>query len=167
MSCEKNATGLIAYLDGRAGAAERREVESHLATCAACRARAEEFRGVWKALEEIPVVEPSLGFDARIRQRIAAEPRPRPWFWLIPSPRLAFSLSLLVALSAYISSRPPAIQESAPPTEEGFKMINDLPVLEDYDVLSNFEALSELPQVPAQAPETQDPAQPDEEPVTN
>jgi len=167
MNCERISTELIAYLDGRAGAAERREMESHLAACAACRARAEGFRGVWKALEEIPVVEPSLGFDARIRQRIAAEPRPRPWSWLMPSPRLAFSLCLLVALSAYISSRPPAMTESAPPTEEGFKMIKDLPVLEDYDVLSNFEALSELPQAQPQDPAAQDPSQSDEEPITN
>jgi anti-sigma factor RsiW len=167
MNCERISTELIAYLDGRAGAAERREVESHLAACAACRVRAEGFRGVWKALEEIPVVEPSLGFDARIRQRIAAEPRPRPWSWLMPSPRLAFSLCLLVALSTYISSRPPAMTESAPPTEEGFKMIKDLPVLEDYDVLSNFEALSELPQAPAQDPAAQDPSQSDQELITN
>jgi anti-sigma factor RsiW len=162
MNCERISTELIAYLDGRAGAAERHEVETHLAVCAACRARAEEFRGVWKALEEIPVVEPSLGFNAQMRQRIAMEPRPQRWTWLIPSPRLAFSLSLLVALSVYISSRPPAMTESAPPTEEGFKMIKDLPVLEDYDVLSNFEALSELPQAPAQAPATQEPSQSEE-----
>jgi hypothetical protein len=29
--------------------------------------------------------------------------------------------------------------------ENQFQMINNLPVLEDYDVVSNFDALSELP----------------------
>jgi len=31
-------------------------------------------------------------------------------------------------------------------------MIADLPVLEDYDVLANFEVLSELPAQPAATP---------------
>jgi anti-sigma factor RsiW len=94
MKCEDVSKELIAYLDRRANSAERMEVEDHLASCAACRVRAEEFRKVWNVLDEMPIEEPSLGFDARIRQRIADEPRPG-WFrWLVPQPRLALSMAL-------------------------------------------------------------------------
>ena len=99
MKCEEVEKGIIAYLDRRASSAERRDVEEHFASCAACRMRAEEFRKVWSVLEEMPTVEPSFGFDARVRQRVAAEPQ-RGWFdWFVPQARLAFSAALLVALT--------------------------------------------------------------------
>ncbi len=148
MKCEKMETRMIGYLDGRASEAERRAVEAHLAACSACAGRASEFRDVWGALDEVPTREPSPAFDARLRARIAAEPRQGWWAWLVPSPRLAFAVTLLLIMSAYISSRPPAAphehQQPANPEAE-FRMIKDLPVLENYDVLANFEALSELP----------------------
>ena len=148
MNCERMEGRLIAYLDGRASRTERREVEAHLAACVACRTRAEEFRRLWDVLDEVPVEQPSPAFDARLRARVAAEPaRASVWSWLRPSPRLAFAVSLLLILSVWISSLPPATSP-APPTlnsEAEFRMIKDLPVLEDYDVLANFEALTELP----------------------
>ncbi len=155
MNCERMENRLIAYLDGRASQAERREVEDHLAACTACRTRAEEFRRLWNVLDEVPMEEPLPTFDARVRARIAAEPaRPSVWSWLVPSPRLAFAVSLLLILSVWISSLPPANPPAASTpvnSEAEFKMIKDLPVLEDYDVLANFEALSELPPKPATA----------------
>jgi anti-sigma factor RsiW len=168
MNCEQISNQLIAYLDGRANAAERRNVEAHLAGCAACRLRAEEFRRLWDVLDETPALEPSLGFDARLRQRIAAEPRPRLWGspakagwpaladWLMPSPRLVFAVTLLALMSVWVSSRPPAKSDQlavAPQSEQEFQMIKDLRVLEDLDVVSSLDALSELPpSPPAQAP---------------
>jgi anti-sigma factor RsiW len=152
MNCEQMETRLIAYLDGRGSDADRREVESHLAECGACRTRAEEFHLLWGVLEEVPVQEPSPAFDARLRARIAEEPtRPSVWAWLAPSPRLAFAVSLLLLLSVYVSSLPPAPVQDHPAaaTEAEFRMIRDLPVLENYDVLANFEALSELRAQPA------------------
>jgi anti-sigma factor RsiW len=156
MNCERMETRLLAYMDGRATDAERREVDLHLIACADCRARVEEFRRLWAVLDEAPMTQPSASFDAALRQRIAAVPA-RPgwaslWSW-IPAPRLAFAVSLLLVLSVWISSMPTGPVRN--PTElaqheEEFKMINDLPVLEDYDVLANFEALSELPPKPDQ-----------------
>ena len=155
MNCEKMGIHLITYLDGNATAGERREVEAHLAECAACRTRADEYRRLWTVLEQVPDVEPSTTFDARVRQRIAAEPKPKFWRWFVPSPRLAVSLALLVALSCWLTVIPtdqgpgmPAAQ-----SDQDFKMIKDLRVLEDYDVLTKFDALSELPSAqPATAP---------------
>jgi hypothetical protein len=108
-------------------------------------------------LEEMPISEPSLGFDARLRQRIAAEPRHHFWEGWLPAPRLAFAMSMLLVMSAWIA-RLPLDVPTASKTEEDYHMIKDLRVLEDYDVLSNFEALSELP--PSAAPQLPAPTQP-------
>ena len=106
----KRCTGmenkLVEYLDGRAKPAERHAVEEHLAGCAECRVRAEEFRMLWNALDDLPALSPSPAFDASLRARIAAEPAPRRfWDWL-PSPRLAFATTALIALSVWMVSMP-------------------------------------------------------------
>lgn len=150
MNCSTVEKNSIAYLDGRLDARHRREVEEHLAGCDACRARARELREMWGILDEAPALRPSPGFDAAVRMRIAQEPnRSGLWSWLaMPSPRLAIGVTAVLAFSIWLSSLRPAAQ--APPpivttSDAEFRMIADLPVLEDYDVLTNFEALSELP----------------------
>jgi anti-sigma factor RsiW len=155
--CTKIENKLMEYLDGRAKPVERRAVENHLSVCAECRTRAEEFRMISEVLDELPVFSPSPAFDASLRSRIAAEPARRgfwSWTWL-PSPRLAFAVTALVCMSVWLSSmprvaptQPPATQTSA---DADFGMIRDLPVLENYDLLSKFDALSELPVPPAAA----------------
>lgn len=163
-ACAALENDLMDYLDGRAKPAVRHAVEEHLAACAACRTRIDDFRLVWGALDELSEISPSPSFDASLRSRIAAEPARRSfWNWL-PSPRLAFAVTALVVMGVWLSSmprtvtktstisefhisqpQPPAVQAVA---DSEFGMIRDLPVLENYDVLSKFDALSELP-VPA------------------
>jgi anti-sigma factor RsiW len=147
MKCENVANELILYLDNRSKLADRQEIEQHLAECAACRARAEEFRKVWMTLDDLPAVEPSFGFDARVRQRIAAEPQ-RKWFgWFVPQPRLAFSAALLIALCVWLAKMPANhIGTSVSPTlqQEDFSAIQNLGVLENYDVVTKMDALSQL-----------------------
>lgn len=157
MNCEKVSKELIAYLDHRANSAERQSVEAHLAGCAACRKRAEEFRKLWSVLDEAPAIEPSFGFDGRVRQRIAAEPRPQ-WFeWFVPQPRLALSAALLIALAVWVaklpSSRSGAAGTAASTQQEDFNAIKDLGVLENYDVVTKLDVLSELPPIAAPQPE--------------
>jgi len=164
MKCEDIEKGLIAHIHARATAGERRDVEAHLASCAACRARAEEFRSVAALLGEVPAVEPSFGFDARMRQRIAAEPQ-RGWFeWFAPQARLAVSAAMLVALTVWMvrpgkapggSAPTPATTAAAAASDQDFDAVRDLGVLENYDVVTNMDALSQL--VPAKTPETQKP----------
>ena len=159
MRCASMQEKLIEYLDGRAKPAERRVVEEHLATCASCRTRADEFRMVWDTLDDLPDLSPSPAFDASLRARISVEPAPRRfWDWL-PSPRLAFATTALIAASVWMASMPRiapdqttiAAQHNQESEEAHFRMIRDLPVLENYDVLSKFDALSELPDSPAAA----------------
>ena len=153
--CTRMEAKLIEYLDGRAKPAERRAAEEHLAGCAECRIRAEEFLALWGALDDLPVISPSPAFDASLRARIAAEPARRSfWSWL-PSPRLTFALTALLVLSVWMSSMPQVTSNQAAMSqaslETDFRMIRDLPVLENYDVLSKFDVLSELPASPAAA----------------
>jgi anti-sigma factor RsiW len=152
MKCDDVSKQLIAYLDGRASSAEGRKVENHLEGCAACRNRAAEMRKVSMLLGELAAIEPSFGFDARVRQRVAAEPR-RNWFErLVPAPRPVFAVALLIALTVLVAKLPsnrtplPSIATaSAQEQEEDFNAIQNLGVLENYDVLTKFDALAEAP----------------------
>lgn len=158
--CEEVSKQLIAYLDRRANSADRHEVEEHLAACSTCHQRAEDFRKLWGVLDEVPLVEPSLGFDARIRARIAEEPR-RGWLgWLVPQPRLAFAMTLLLALSVWMAYLPREGNAVGTEQQQDFEAIKDLGVLENYDVLSKFDALSEVPVDAAPADQQAQPVNP-------
>jgi anti-sigma factor RsiW len=162
-SSQKNCAALesilVEYLDGRARPADRHAVEQHLSQCASCRLRAEEFRSLFGVLDDLPAITPSPAFDASLRARIAAEPAPRSFWQWLPTPRLAFAVTALVALSVWLSSTPRVTtspvtasqtsQLNQVSAESDFGMIRDLPVLENFDVVSKFDALSELPASPA------------------
>jgi anti-sigma factor RsiW len=141
MSCEKMETRILAYVDGRLKESERAEMDKHLGGCAACRVRVSEFHAVTSLLDELPVIEPSGAFDARVHALIAAEPeKRRGWMaWFAPSPRIAFAASMLLLATVWLGS----IQRPAPIPPEA------LPVVEssDYDVISSFAPLSDLSQV--------------------
>jgi len=154
MNCGPAEKKLVAYLDGKLTIAERREFEAHLDICVACREQTEGFRSVWDVLGELPVLAPSPAFDNRVRARVQQELRQAGfWGWIIPSPRMAFAATALLVASIWLSSlQPSRLPVTHPPagaaiqnTEAEFGMIKDLPVLEDYDVLTSFDALSELP----------------------
>jgi anti-sigma factor RsiW len=147
MSCTKMEERILAYVDGRLKDSERNEAEKHLASCAACRVRVNEFRSVSELLDELPLVEPSPAFDVRVRALVAAEPMKQSWWaWLRPSPRIAFAASALLLATLWIGYHsqlnvPPVI----PPDEADAQMMQDISVMEDHDTLANFEPLKELP----------------------
>jgi len=144
MSCERMESRILGYVDGRLKESERLEVEKHLATCAPCRLRAEEFHAVSGLLNELPVIEPSPEFDVRVRALVAAEPVKQSWWaWLHVQPRAAFAASALLVAVLWLGYRAPQVQPV--PQVDDAQLMQDLPVLEDHDVLSNFEPLKELP----------------------
>jgi predicted anti-sigma-YlaC factor YlaD len=156
MNCSDVSKGLIAYLDRRADSAVRQEVERHLVACADCRLRAEQFRALWGVMDEMPLIEPSFAFDARVRQRVAAEPA-RGWFgWLVPQPRLALSAVLLAVMAVWMVKTSPVNTGVAPTAasmqQEDFNAIKNLDVLENYDVVTSMDVLSEL--APAKLPDS-------------
>jgi|SRR5271165_2885594 len=158
MSCEKMASRILGYVDGRLKESERLDAEKHLAACAPCRLRVEEFRAVSGLLDELPVIEPSPEFDARVHALVAAEPAKQDWWaWLRVSPRVAFAAPALLLATlwlGYYQRQVPQVDVNNPMVADE-QMMKDLPVLEDHDVLSNFEPLKELP------PPVQNDEQPD------
>jgi anti-sigma factor RsiW len=137
MSCRRMENKTLGYVDGRLKEGERLEMEKHLSTCAACQLRVNEFRSVHALLDELPMIEPSAAFDLRVRARVAAEPAKQSWWaWFTPSPRVAFAASMLLLATVWVSSYsdPPQIDQA------------DIPLLENYDVISSFEPLTELSQ---------------------
>src|SRR3974390_2742262 len=140
MSCEKIASRMLGYIDGRLKESERAEVEKHLASCSPCALRVEEFRAVSGLLDELPVIEPSPEFDARVHALVAAEPVKKDWWaWLRVSPRVALVAPALVAAALVVGfwGRP----TTQPVQVDDAQLMQDLPVLEDHDVLANFEPL--------------------------
>ena len=142
---------ILGYLDGRLKESERLEMEKHLSTCAACRVRVSEFRAVNVLLDELPMIEPSAAFDVRMQARVAAEPVKQSWWaWFAPSPRVAFAASMLLLATVWIGSRGPDSSLSAADVD---KINQEMSVLENYDVISDFAPLTELP-APVQADES-------------
>jgi Putative zinc-finger len=159
MSCSRTEKLILPYVDGRLKVSEQREVEKHLADCATCRLRVTEFRAVSGLLDELPAIEPSGAFDVRVRARVAAEPVKKSWWtWYLPSPRVAFAASALALAIVWFGSRPmnsPNLGQTANIVNPNVINPDDLPVLENYDVISNFEPLADLP--PVQADDAEQP----------
>jgi anti-sigma factor RsiW len=153
MSCSRMEKKILGYVDGRLKEGERLQMEKHLSTCAACRVRVNEFRAVNVLLDELPMIEPSAAFDIRVRARVAAEPAKQSWWaWFMPSPRVAFAASMLLLATVWLGSRPTEPPLSAADID---RINQNMQVLENYDVISDFAPLSELPP-PVQADEAGD-----------
>lgn len=148
MSCSRIEQQILPYVDGRLKPSEIRDVDAHLESCAACRLRVSEFRAVSGLLDELPQIEPSGAFDARVRARVAAEPVKQSWWSVfMPSPRAAFAASFLLLATIWVGthSNNPMNLQNVPSAQAAIDP-NDLPVLENYDILANFEPLEDLPQ---------------------
>ena len=143
MSCSRMEKKILGYVDGRLKESERLEIEKHLSTCAACRVRVNEFRAVNVLLGELPMIEPSAAFDIRMQARVAAEPAKQSWWaWFAPSPRVVLAASMLLLATMWIGSRTDIRMN----TVDIDKINQNMSVLENYDVISEFAPLSDLSQ---------------------
>ena len=155
MSCSRMEKQILPYVDGRLKESEKLSVEKHLAECAACRMRVNEFRAVSSLIDELPQIEPSEAFDLRVHARVAAEPVKKSWWaWYVPSPRVVFAATALLLAMVWFGSRPVVLNPTPGNTAQANIDPNDLPVLENYEILANFEPLTELPP-PVQADDDQ------------
>ncbi len=119
------------YVDDALGAAERAEVEAHLAACVACRALADDLRALSRAAAELRTVEPPATawrrVEKAIRAEIAAHP-PSParrawppraaWTWLAAA-AVAVLATIVGVRMAPFSARPhpaPAATSAVPPS---------------------------------------------------
>jgi anti-sigma factor RsiW len=138
---------ILEFVDGRLKPGDRPEVQKHLESCAVCQLRVQQFSAVSSLLDELPMIEPSPAFDARVHALVAAEPVKKSWWtaWNFASPRVVMAGAMLVMATVWVSMHPPTMIQVDSPVNSP-----DFAVLENYDVISNFEPLTELPQ-PVQA----------------
>ena len=165
MTCHQFEPLAIPYLDGKLPPAQRKAVEMHLADCASCTERVQGFSAVSSVLEEWKNIEPSPWFDARLEQRLARQKQASVWLdrwirpvWLVPLRFPAAVLAVLVLVSVVVirtGDLPGPEQETA--SEQVAPMVTvtaanvdevalyqSLPVLENWELLRNFEVLQEL-----------------------
>lgn len=157
----------IPYLDGRLQAAERAQVEQHLAACDACRTRLDEMRSLMGVLDEWKAAEASPAFDAALRARLEEEKTSRTgWFIFRPAYAMALTAVILLALALTfwpagvsqtdapeVAQTPQATQEVAQGPEdvdvpelfagEETEDLAALEVLENYELLEQFDILFE------------------------
>ena len=98
------------------------DVAPHLSTCAECRRQLSDMRAIMTEAANVDAPEPSPLFwhqlSARVRDAVAAEPRPRSWrerllqpWVLVPS----FAGAVAVALFVMLLSRPAIAPGPLPP----------------------------------------------------
>lgn len=148
---------------------EEAEVNRHLETCAPCREAAAEYARLDAVLDEWKPAEPTPAFDARVRSALATDgERPHGMYGLGWLPVLAPALMILALFVSVLVIRErrrhigittaPAVATPGPqpvpparvetPDEQAqseLTMYQNLAVLEDYDMLRDFDVLSEMP----------------------
>ncbi len=175
MKCREREN-LFLFIHQMLGSDESERMRQHLAKCTECARAAEEYRKLDSALDHWVAAEPSPWFDAGVRARIESSARKKSWLFGFGRPRaLAAGVAAIVVIvvAVVVFDHPRVAEINQPlssleqpvtitpgpraptttasmrkplPPEEQLKMDENLSVLEDYDVVANFDALSELPQ---------------------
>jgi anti-sigma factor RsiW len=116
-ACEERLVALMDLVSGEQPEAERRDIESHVASCAACRAELAELRQTEDLLQSTarrPDDFQLSGFAFRVADRAEAfrDRSPRGLWWsLTRSMRVtlaASSVAVAASLSLFVLSRQPA-----------------------------------------------------------
>jgi anti-sigma factor RsiW len=173
MKCLNRET-LFAYSHTLLDAREAESVRAHVAECPACRAIAVECQKLDAVLDGWKPAEPSPWFDARVRAALAsqhAKARMSSNVWLRTLIPITLALVVIVGVrvlrrpandrraTPWVATRSAAAPQGAPQTSapanqtvaenadasQELKLDQNLPILEDYDMLANFDVLSEMP----------------------
>lgn len=99
--------------------------KTHLASCADCR--------TWELLRAYPPIEPSAGFFRGVRRKLA------PRILKFTAPLAAAAAVLLVAVVLTLHPAPPAGPSAAPATDEERELVENLEILENYELLRALE----------------------------
>ena len=155
MKCEQCLQQLSAFQDGELPRQAADELQQHLEQCSACAAQAERLAQALAAVDALPLLAPSEGFDAalahKLEQAAAAAPsqqrRPSWWgyiSWLWQRPALtvvaAGSCAALLAVVLLRDPPPPPNDRSVPEME----LAKNLPLLRDYDLVARLETLQQV-----------------------
>ncbi len=112
------------FLSGSLGPAALREVETHLATCSACREEIramQDLSGMLVSLRADDVIEPAPGFYSRVVEQVNRS-KPAPWFAgllgldMVFGRRLVFaSLVLMAVMGSYLVTHEADVQVGPSP----------------------------------------------------
>ena len=168
MKCNEAEGFLIPYMDGKLSPRERVEVGMHLQGCSSCAERTKGFKEVSRLLDAWEGIEPSPFFNTRLERRIEQDSFSAGWLetlWSglqgLPLGRPAFAASMVavICLAALLVgySPPPGERLAAGGQQPMVASMADemdelVPVLEDWDLLRNFEVLQELSVASASQP---------------
>jgi len=162
----------LEYLDRRSAPDARARLEAHLAQCVDCRRELEDLRALGSVLDEWTPAPVSAGFEARLRARLVEE-KPAPRGWPILRPALVMGLAAVAALAVAVMlwrspepdvvqvepqtrapgvPAPVAVAPQAPPTDEAattaeteaLALLDNPVLLNDYELLEEFDVLFEL-----------------------
>ncbi len=165
---------LFAYASKMLEARDEVEVRAHLAECAACREVVEGYRRLDRVLDLWQPTDPSPWFDARVRAAVAAAEERALSLWSRLLAGLGWSrwlapamVAMMVVVSAVIVERRPdllshsGVQMAGANKASGANMSSwvgtpgkgeeataaegYVSTVDDYDMLANFDLLSELP----------------------
>ena len=164
MTCKEIEIRAIAYMDGRLSPPERETMEQHFHGCPACAERMQGFVQVSGLLGQWEDIQPSAGFQARLGQRIHEAAPAGGWesFWNrllpVPAPSPVFATVLMVVLlvsvvlvryspapqETFARQQPAATASAGSPGVDELALYQNLALLEDWEVVTNFEVLQEL-----------------------
>ncbi len=148
LTCEQLEQLWIPFLDGKLSGTEMESVEAHLQQCAACEARRAGLLVVSRELDLWKAPEPSPWFDARLRQRIAAETAAHPYgsWWSALTPSFPLSVAAMLLIAALLiwtggggTSIAPlelvTVQMDADPMDDVIHAIEEVDLLNQADFL--------------------------------
>lgn len=164
MKCYELENYAIAYMDEKLSSKEQVAVQLHLEVCSACANRLKSFSEISKVLSEWEDIQPSNAFHVQLDHKLL-ESTPisrwqRLWSQIMPlsTPGPVFaSLAVSFFLVAVL------VMRYSPPSEDIFAsqqaqlshientagidelaLYENLTLLEDWEVVSNFEVLQEM-----------------------
>ncbi len=131
--------------DLAAGVEATPQAQQHLASCAGCAAKLEEFRQTMALLDEWQAPEPSPYFDTRLQARLREEAAKQPvrWWRWIARPAFAGAMALVLVVGVSVLQK----GDKTVPTEASTPgtAISDLSALDkNGDLYANFDELDDL-----------------------
>lgn len=130
----------------------RRELEEHVASCAACRRAIAESKLIFSALES-PALEPSSNFNRALFARLDAIDAEAPWWsrltaWFTPQRASLAMAAAVVVLLVVIGAQPVVQPEDTSPElafdPESIELAENLELLQDFEVVDNLDVIDDL-----------------------
>lgn len=144
MKCRECEKHLAAWLDRELPQMQAKEVQAHLESCPRCQRRSETLEQGMAAVDSLPQMRASAGFDAALscklqdaRRRARQQEAKRPW-WRIPLFATAAVSACAATLVAVVLFRTPPPPAQFP---EPAELSQHLEMLQDYDLVNRLDAL--------------------------